>query len=137
MVRKDKKGLQWSVPLSSITKFEVREESRWFETEQDIGAAGGALIGATIGLSVGLFVGGVAEDDCYGGGLFGGRTVDDFCLLEKRLRTFAISSITGAITGAIIGAAMSPNWESVSLPLQVGFSPHGRMRVALHLEFGR
>ena len=52
-----------------------------------------------------------------------------------------IASITAFIGGftsaAVFEVTNERGWEPVPLPLQIGLSPHGGVRVALRFEFGR
>jgi hypothetical protein len=130
-----------TIPLTSVTRFEVNR-----------GKKVNRVKGAWVGGGMGLLIGGIAgvlilKDTCKPW-----EAEEDVILKEaseactassNHLAPFAfvIGATVGFVPLAIIGAVASPyrydRWEPVPLPLQMGFSPHGGVRVALRFDFGK
>lgn len=117
-----KKGrLLPGIPLSSVTRLEVKRR----EGTEKKGIAPGAVVGGLFGGAIGLAAGRAGEPDCRR---------DEF-LCFKGLSTAAGLSLgltIGVVAGGLIGWAASPSgWVDVPLrPLQVGArTPAVRMRL--------
>ena len=119
-----------AIPLDSVRKFEVsRRRTR---------ASEGFLIGVGIGVIIGTLSAASfeEEEDSSDFSAFG-------CMImctrsEAFVYPLVFLGMPLAALGAAVGAATpSERWEEVPLPLHVGFSPHGGVRVALHYEFGK
>jgi len=125
-----------TIPLTSVTRFEVNR-----------GKKVNRVKGAWVGGGMGLLTGGIAGVLILKATCEGEESVlfKDDCKKTPPVLAFVIGATAGfvplAIPFAIIGAVASPyrhdRWEPVPLPLQMGFSPHGGVRVALRFDFGK
>jgi hypothetical protein len=138
LVLKFQSGDTLAIPLASVTRLE--------RDAHGFGRARGALIGGGIVALAGGIYGATQwaadeEEPDESGTLQVGFTLDDsrgcfFCI--SPFGAFFIGAIVIGLPSAVISAVASGKpWEPVPLPLQVGFSPHGGMRVALRFDFGK
>ena len=124
LVLKENTRTTLAIPLDSVTRFRVSR-----------GRRSHALRGAGVRAGIEVLVGGVLSATTW-------EEPELFQFQGTRRQSIMLGAVLLGVPFAVLGAAIgaashSEQWEEVSLPLHVGLSPHGGVRVALRFEFRR
>jgi len=120
------------IPRASITKFEVRWESRGCT-----GAGMGFFAGAVTLAGYCGYQPSTCKNMLHGVDFISDRGFAD---LPGIVTLMLVTTVAGGAIGSAVGAVYDstvPGWKEVPLPLRVGLLPHGGVQVAVRFEFGR